>query len=131
MSINYIAIKDLGHSVIKLREDGFVEIDCNNNHEYSVEDIKENWAYIKELAKKDKKMLVFSNMPEFTTASKETREFVAQGWHKDFIAAEAFVIQSLGQKILGNFFLNINKPIVPAKVFTNKEDALHWLGKFK
>jgi hypothetical protein len=126
----YTAIKDVGHSVIKLREDGIIEIDCRNNYEYSVNDVKENWAIIKELAK-GKKILVFNNMPEFTTASKETREFVAKGEHKDFIAAEAFVIQSLAQKILGNFYLKINKPVVPAKIFTNKENAVQWLSTFK
>lgn len=130
MTHKYIAIKDVGHSVIKLREDGIIEIDCSNNYEYSVNDVKENWAIIKELAK-GKKILVFNNMPEFTTASKEAREFVAKGEHKDFIAAEAFVIQSLAQKILGNFYLKINNPVVPAKIFTNKEDAVQWLDTFK
>lgn len=128
MYINYTAVKVLGNSVIKLKEGGLVEIDCNNNHEYSVEVRKKNRAYIKELAD-DKKMLVFSNLPEFTTASKETREFVAQGGYKDFIFAYDFVIQSLAQKILGNFFLTVNKPIVSAKIFTNKEDTISWLAK--
>jgi AmiR/NasT family two-component response regulator len=42
----------------------------------------------------------------------------------------AMVIGSPVQKIILNFFMILNKPAVPIKIFTNKEDALDWLKRF-
>ena len=42
----------------------------------------------------------------------------------------AFVIKSLAQKLLGNAYLKINKPVVPTALFDNEEKAIEWLQKF-
>ncbi|CAN5285095.1 hypothetical protein BH09BAC5_BH09BAC5_00190 [soil metagenome] len=120
---------DFGHSTISLRHDGIVEIITAPDFEYDVEHIKQNHAAIKEIAK-NKRVLILSIVGENSTASKDVREFVAKAPHKDFVKAEAFVIQSLAQKLLANFFIKVNKPIVPAKFFKNVEDAEKWLKSF-
>lgn len=43
------------------------------------------------------------------------------------VKAFAIIIDSAISKVVGNFFMGINKPIVPARLFTNEEDALNWL----
>jgi hypothetical protein len=44
--------------------------------------------------------------------------------------ADAFVIDSLAQRILGNFYLKFNKPQFPTRFFNSKEEALIWLEAF-
>lgn len=121
---------NLGHSVIFQRGDGIVEIDCSDNFEYEVVHIKENYELLKKMAGKNK-MLVLSCSKPFTTVTKAVRDFVASAQHRHFVKAEAFVIHTLGQSIMGNFFLKINKPIVPARFFKKKEDAEKWLRSFE
>ena len=41
--------------------------------------------------------------------------------------AKALLIQSLSDRILANFYLKVNKPIVATKAFTNREKAILWL----
>jgi hypothetical protein len=41
------------------------------------------------------------------------------------------VIKILGQRILGNFYIKFQKPMIPTKIFNNHEDALEWLNLFK
>jgi hypothetical protein len=120
---------DLSHSIIIERADGIVEIDCADNHEYTVEEIKQNLEQIKFFAG-SKRVAVLNVAKPFTTTTREVRDFVASAPHLEFIKAEAFVIHTIGQSILGNFFLKINKPIVPAMFFKNKADAERWLLKF-
>lgn len=120
---------DLGHSSIFLREDGIIEIDCADNFEYDVLEIKHNLSCIKMIAGNNK-VLILNNAKAHTTITKEGREFLATGPHIDFVKAEAFIIHIMGQWILANFFLKINKPIVPAAFFKNKEDAEVWLKTF-
>lgn len=44
--------------------------------------------------------------------------------------ADAFVLNSIAQKILANFYVKINKPERPTKFFNNSEEALIWLKKY-
>lgn len=119
---------DLGHSFVFQREDGIIEIDCRDNFEYEIQHIKENLALIKKLTG-NKKALVLNCSKPYTTVTKEVRDYVASAPHKDFIKGEAFVIHTIGQAILGNFYLRVNKPVVPARFFKNKTDAENWLKK--
>lgn len=62
---------------------------------------------------------------------KEARKFLALNDNVANLNAGAILIENQLQKILGNFFLLINKPGVPARLFTEKEKALDWLERFK
>lgn len=44
-----------------------------------------------------------------------------------YSSAEAIVISSTIQKILGNLYNRFMKPVVPTKLFTNATDAEYWL----
>lgn len=62
-----------------------------------------------------------------SSISKEAKELTAS---KDFAqntVAKAFLVDSLGHKIVGNLYLKINKPHIKTKVFTNRELAIDWL----
>lgn len=120
---------DFGHSTISLCSDGIVEIITAPDFEFEIEHIKQNHAAIKEIAK-NKKVLVLSIVGENGIASKAVREYVAKAPHKNFIKAEAFVIHSLSQKLMANFFLQVNKPIVPVKFFKSASEAEKWLMSF-
>lgn len=45
--------------------------------------------------------------------------------------ADAFVIHSLPQKIVANFMIRINKPVVPTRIFSKVEDAQKWINSLK
>lgn len=74
-----------------------------------------------------KKMPVLIIAGKGSLADKETREFAASKEGTKYASAVAFVIKSLAQKILGNAYLKINKPVVPTALFDNEEKAVKWL----
>lgn len=47
-----------------------------------------------------------------------------------YISARAIVCDTLSHRILGNFFIKIQKPPVPTKMFSTEEQALLWLEQF-
>lgn len=118
----------LEHSHLLKRTDGIVEIRCANDFTYDVEDVKENHSFLKEFAVTEK-VLVLSFAEDFTSITNEARNYIAKGYHKDFIAAEAFLIHSLPQRLLANFFVKLNNPTVPAAYFaySYKDLAEKWL----
>jgi len=45
------------------------------------------------------------------------------------IIKTAIVVNSKVQEVMANFFLYINKPKVPLRIFTKEDEALRWLKK--
>jgi hypothetical protein len=121
-----ISKKDHGHTVICQNRNTIVEMHCADNFTYEVEHLLENLLYLKQIAG-DKQLLVINYVAPYTQISTEARAFLANGSHKSFIKAEAYCIHSLAQKLLASFFVKIDKPKVPVKFFTKKEEAEKWL----
>lgn len=57
----------------------------------------------------------------------ECRQRFAGPEHAKTFSKAALVVTSPLSKLIGNFFLGLNKPIKPTRLFTNKEEALKWL----
>lgn len=60
----------------------------------------------------------------------EARKYFAENTEKQQFAAVAIITNSLAQRLLVNFYININRPNVPTKMFANETDALVWLQKY-
>lgn len=60
----------------------------------------------------------------FNTFSKKNQEYAAKNIE---INTHAIVNDSLSIKLLGNFYIRMNKPIVPTKVFSDVDTAIKWL----
>ncbi len=68
---------------------------------------------------------------DVSSITKEARDYFASPEGTVLISASALVLDSVLNRFLGNFFLQINKPKVPLRLFTNIEDAVKWLQQFK
>lgn len=64
------------------------------------------------------------------SVTKEARDYFGSEEGSRNIVASALIINSVVGKFLTNFFLQINKPKVPIRVFTDKRDAVNWLRQF-
>jgi hypothetical protein len=119
----------LKHSRIALRQDGIVELHTSNNHEYEIQDVKENVAAIGQLSV-GKKVPVLIVGGAFTSVSKEARVFMASEESLQYSLCEAFLLNSLPQRMLINFYIRVNKPLAPPRAFSSKSEALDWLKRF-
>lgn len=61
------------------------------------------------------------------STTKEARDYFNGETASKNVVAMAVVINSVLGKMLASFFLSINKPKYPSKIFTNKEKAINWL----
>jgi len=67
---------------------------------------------------------------EFSTFNKDAREFAADPTKEIMSTAIAYVTTNLANRLSVNFFLSINKPIKPSKMFANEDAALKWLQNY-
>ena len=120
---------DIGHSSVELRYDGLVEIVFKRSSLIGLQECLDLMdAYEQILEKRRYPLLHIAE--DYVQFNGDAREFGSSEEGLRFSAAEAFVIKSLAHKLLANFYLKVNKPSVPTKFFSNKEDAEEWLKKF-
>ena len=62
---------------------------------------------------------------------KKAREYLSSGDGVEGIIAAGIVVGSPFTSFMANFFVSVNKPKMPVRVFSNSEDALTWLQKFR
>ncbi|MEQ8363265.1 MAG: hypothetical protein RH948_10380 [Cyclobacteriaceae bacterium] len=66
------------------------------------------------------------------SVTKEAREYMSdKNEGLSGVLGGAFISNKVLTTVIVNFFFNINKPSVPARFFTNRDDALIWLRKLK
>ena len=59
--------------------------------------------------------------------NEEVISFITSPGVSDFTIAQAFVIGSLPQRLLGNFLIRFKSPKYPMKLFNNVDAAIIWL----
>ncbi|MCB0396173.1 MAG: STAS/SEC14 domain-containing protein [Flavobacteriales bacterium] len=100
----------------EIKPDQFID---ENNVEAFLEAIKRLAGH--------KGMPMLSIIGKNTSASAEARRFAADPSNTSLISHHAVVIQSKAQELLGNFFIGMNEPKMPTRIFTNQEEAIQWL----
>lgn len=116
---------NLGYSIFK-REDNIIQIVFKEGFYYELNDAIQILEKIKELSEGEKLRLLVIYADD-NLFSKETHAFIAK---HQLTKADALVGSGLAIALIGNFYLNINKPVRPTKLFTEVTSAVYWLNEF-
>ena len=73
------------------------------------------------------KFYVMAEGYNFFTLTIEARQLCATAEYSDNTIAIAFFTTNISVLLVGEMYLKINKPIVPTKIFNNKDNAREWL----
>lgn len=80
---------------------------------------------------KGQRMLLYVNTLDFMDFNEESRVYSVTAEAQEYSLANAVLIDSLGKKIMYNFYLKFHTPIVPSRAFSTKEQAIDWLLSMK
>lgn len=128
-TINIIDKTELSSATISLRNDRIIQYSIKSNITVSEKDSNEMVDAAGELGG-FKKFPILIIAGKHSLADKEAREFAASKEGTKYAVSVAFVVKNLAQKILGNAYIKINKPIVPTRIFDSEEKAVEWLKTF-
>lgn len=121
---------NLNKSLVSIIEEQIIHVHLKTNQEIELQDVQEIINAIGSLTK-GKKFPVFIDAGSFININQDAFTFSASEAGNIYTLADAIAVQNLGQKLLANFYLKNDHPKVPTKVFTEKEEALTWLKRFK
>lgn len=97
--------------------------------EIDLEDAIENSIVVNALAK-DKKYPLIVDLRELKTMSKDARKHFAIKDRETNVVAIALLVESSLSKMFANFYLGINRPKVPVKLFNSSYKAEQWCTTF-
>jgi hypothetical protein len=112
-----------------LRADGIMYVRISPEKEESV-------PLVKEMVKKMGEMVNYQQVPllahheEFALPGKANRDYWAKKESCPYSKADAFMIKSVAMKLIANFYLRLNKPQRPTRMFVDEREAIKWLKTF-
>lgn len=112
--------------IFRLSEDNILYTSCVPKTEMTLEDGIESTHISAEMVKNTPRPLL-CDLTNVVKMSKECRSHFAGADHAKTFSKCALIVTSPISTLIGNFFLGLNKPLKPTRLFTNREEGLKWL----
>ncbi|MBN8692696.1 MAG: hypothetical protein J0L69_05840 [Bacteroidetes bacterium] len=90
-------------------------------------EIKEMLKYVEEFMGPKHHYAVIDFGGNLSSSPEARKAYADSPYINKWRIADAFLVQSLGVRIMANFFIKVNKPKVNTKLFTDEKEAVKWL----
>jgi len=107
-------------------DDGILYTDCFPNTIMTLVDGKESTRISAEMVNFTPRPLL-CDLTNVVSMTQDCRKHFASADHAATFSKCALIVTSPISRVIGNFFLGLNKPLKPTRLFTNKEEGLKWL----
>lgn len=94
----------------------------------TIKEAKENAKVVVSLSDKEFPLLIDST--GIKSITKEGRDFFSMNNRESLVIALGILVNSPLSRVVGNFFMGLNKPRVDTKLFSSEEEAIQWLKSY-
>lgn len=109
-----------------LSDENILYTECFPNTIMTLEDGKESTRISAEMVNYTPRPLL-CDLTNVVSMSQECRKHFAGKEHAETFTKAALIVTGAVSRLIGNFFLGLNKPLKPTKLFATKEEGLKWL----
>ncbi len=117
--------KDFENIRMVLYKNSIMNVIFKDNRLITLEDVKEVNDWVASLG--SQKYLNLMEGAYNTDIDSIVREFSASEKENKYTIADALVISTSAHKLITDFYVKVNKPYKPTRIFTNREEAIEWL----
>lgn len=112
--------------ILRVRDDGILHASVLPGSVVTLDDARASFASIPPRPDGGKQLLLvdFRHMKGMT---REARAFYASDEPARTLAATAILVASPLSRVLGTFFLGLNRTSMPTRLFTSEQEAISWL----
>jgi len=111
-------------------DDDVARVDCLAGVEHTEADARETLEGLWELAGQ-RPMPARIDMRKARGVGREARAYYGGPEGERVHSAVALMVGSPLSRALGSFFMSMNRPLYPSRLFTSEPDALAWLHGFR
>jgi hypothetical protein len=114
--------------ILSYNEEGYYELSIKDNVEIFIDDIHLIVNAQKKLREIKSPTLISGG--QYSTTNTETLKYISGNENMPYSKCAAFIVSSISQKLLANFYLKIYKPQRPTRFFNDKNEAITWLKQY-
>ena len=118
--------KELQHTIVKYRKDGIIHIICKSGCTVSSVDIYAMAKFIYHIGEANKYNFLIEPMRDSAIDDK-ARALLASEKGSLFLLKNAILCRFIMHEMISNFFIRIDNPTIPTKIFKDKAKAIEWL----
>jgi hypothetical protein len=126
---NIVIQKDFENITMMLYKNGIMNVIFKDNRLITIKDIEEVNHWVGSLGNRQ-----YLNLMEGgynTDIDSIVREFSASDKENKYTIADAMVISTSAHKLITDFYVKVNRPYKPTRVFTDRNEAIDWLLSLK
>ena len=124
--VDVIRSGDTKHIAFQWRADNILHYYVKENSFLTMEDIEEVLDIVLAWGMENKYLHLFEGGYN-ASIDTDVREWASSDSQNKHTVADAIIVKNMAQRIVGNFYIQFNRPIKPTKLFTSREDAFKWL----
>ncbi|MCY1054156.1 MULTISPECIES: hypothetical protein [Nannocystis] len=113
-----------------LHPDGYVIAEVRPGLVADLDDAIANVAAVAELAAGKPRPLLLDMRAHASSATRECRDYYAGSEAQRVNLAAAMLVRSNVSRVIGNFFIGLNKTRFPFRMFADVDEAIAWLRTF-
>ena len=96
-----------------------------------VAEIKEMLVYVQEFMGPKQHYAVVDFGGSLSSSTEARQIYADSEYIQKYRIADAFLVKSLPVRLIANFFINVTKPKVNTRLFTEEDKAVKWLETLK
>jgi hypothetical protein len=112
-----------------IKHDLYYEIEIAENGEFGFEELRQQIEAQEEMGAQCLPVMVLCG--DYTNNDVDFMSHLSKNENVPYSTASAFVLNSIPQRIVANFYIMIVRPQRPTKFFNTKEEAVKWIKKLK
>jgi len=101
----------------------------HDNAELTFDDAREDFNLYTNLCKSVKRP-VMVDIRNIKSVDRQARSYYASEEAIKYLSAAVLIVSNPVSRIIGNFYMDLNKTVFPFRLFTDKEEALNWLESY-
>ena len=109
--------------------DGICRTITKDNAEINLDNAAENTKTVTSFYS-NKKFPLFIDSRSIKSITRDARKHFSTNNRDTKINAMAIMVKSSLSRVIGNFFMGLNKPQVPARLFDDETVAINWLKQY-
>jgi hypothetical protein len=113
-------------STISLIDEDIVKVFIKPDLDFEKKDVDDIRNSIEKLSEGNR-VLTLVDVSENTTGNSEVREYGSKEGANKYATATAYITDSLAQRIVVNFFINLYRKGTPTRIFNSEDKAIEWL----
>jgi hypothetical protein len=113
--------------MVSLGEDGVVRFRSKPGGAHNLDDAHENIEAMRKLVQVGTRRPSVVDFAGIHSMTRDARAFYAGPESAQLMTAVGILVDSFLSRAMGNFFMGINKPLMPTRLFSSEAEALAWL----